>query len=162
MKLDYIVNLLPLSYMKMLKIETLEAKGTPEGDCIIWTGASGSGGYPMMRYNSEMRTVHSVIAQMKYGKVPNRESVNKVTRTCKNIKCINSNHIVVMTKGEIMMGAHQTGFNTLLNADMVRSIRKDFADNPYRGAQRDLAIKYGLNSRMIWNVVRNRLYKWVK
>jgi len=26
MKLDYIVNLLPLSYMKMLKIETLEAK----------------------------------------------------------------------------------------------------------------------------------------
>jgi hypothetical protein len=192
-------------------IEKIEAKGTPEGDCIVWTGASGGGGYPMMRYLSKvnnrglenpfavskMRTVHSVIAEMKYGKVPNRESIHKVTRTCKNIKCINSKHIVIKTKGAIMSDAHQTGFNTLLNADQVRAIRKEYDEQilyetdhygkrlmykepktgkwsmqPRRrqngntihrcGAQLDLAKKYGVNSRMIWNVVRKRLYRWVK
>jgi hypothetical protein len=160
-------------------IEKIEAKGTPEGDCIIWHGACSSQ-YPYMRFNSEMRTVHSVIAQMKYGKVPNRESRHKVTRTCKNIACVNSKHIVIKTKGEIMANAHQTGFNTLLTADQVRAIRKEYDElklvddnGNYRfrqngntihrsGAQNDLAEKYGVNSRLIWNVVRKRLYRWVK
>jgi len=181
-------------------IEKIEARGTPDGDCILYTGNSlHRQGYPMMRFEGKMRTISSVIAQLKskYGTVPNRESRDKVTRVCGNKLCINSKHIVIKTKGEIMSGAHQTGFNTLLNADQVRAIRKEYDEQilyetdhygkrlmykepktgkwsmqPRRrqngntihrcGAQLDLAEKYGVNSRMIWNVVRGRLYKWVK
>jgi hypothetical protein len=61
-----------------------------------------------------------------------------------------------------MLDAHQTGFNTTFNADQVRAIRKEYNDDPYHGHQNHLALKYGVNSRLIWCVVRNRLYKWVK
>lgn len=162
-------------------IEKIEKRGTPEGDCLIYTGNSlHRQGYPMMRFEGKMRTISSVIAQLKYGTVPSRESKEKVTRSCKNIKCINSNHVVIMTKGEIMKDSHQCGVNTLLTADQVRAIRKEYnslillnEDGNVRrrqngntlhkcGAQTKLAEKYGVNPRLIWNVVRGRLYKWVK
>jgi hypothetical protein len=162
-------------------IEKIEARGTPDGDCILYTGNSlHRQGYPMMRAFGKMRTISSVIAQLKYGKAPNRESRDKVTRTCGNIKCIKAKHTIIQTKGEIMKNAHQTGFTTLLNADQVRAIRKEYDalilvdknGNVRRrqngntlhksGSQQDLAEKYGVNSRMIWNVVRGRLYLWVK
>ena len=165
-------------------IEKIEKRGTPEGDCLIYTGNSlHRQGYPMMRFEGKMRTISSVIAQLKskYGTVPTRKSKDKITRTCGNIKCIKSEHTVVMNTGEIMKNAHQTGANTILNADQVRAIRKEYnaqvlrdengnvrrrkdnAQSIHRcGAQNDLAEKYGVNSRLIWNVVRGRLYKWVK
>ena len=161
-------------------IEKIEAKGTPDGDCILYNGNSlHRQGYPMQRFEGKMRTISSVIAQLKYGKVPNRSSRDKVTRTCGNKLCINSKHTIIKTKGEIMKNAHQCGLNTLLNEDQVRAIRKEYdalilvdKNGKVRrrqngntihkcGAQTDLAEKYGVNNRMIWNVVRRRLYNWV-
>lgn len=165
-------------------IEKIEKRGIQDGDCIIYNGNSlHRQGYPMMRFEGKMRTVSSVIIQLKskYGTVPGRKSKDKITRTCGNIKCINSEHTVVMSSSNIMKNAHQTGFTTQLNADQVREIRKEYnslvlkdkdgrvrrrKDNGQTihrcGSQNVLAKKYGVNSRLIWNVVRGRLYKWVK
>lgn len=142
--------------------EKIQSKVTPDGDCLIWTGAAGSGGYPMMRYKSKMRTVSSVIVEMRDGSVPNRESPKSITRTCGNIKCVALNHTVVRTKSEIMYAAEQTGTTLRFSTDEIRAIRKEYDDNPYRGAQRDLAIKWNCHPRHVWCIVSRRLYKWVK
>jgi len=143
-------------------IQKIQEKGTPDGDCLIWTGAAGSGGYPMMRYGGQMRTVSSVLVEMRDGTVHTRESPNKVTRTCGNKKCIALDHTIVKTKSEVMYAATQTGATLRFTPDEIRAIRKEYDDNIYRGAQRDLSIKWKTPSRHIWCIVSRRLYKWVK
>jgi len=150
-------------------LDQIVAKAVPKGDCLLWVGSFHRQGYGMMRFSAnpesgdaKMRTVHSVVAQLKYGTVPSKQSKDRVTRTCDEISCVNPDHIVIKTVSEIMMNAKQTGTNTRFNADEIRAIRKEYADNNYHGAQKDLAIKWGTNDRHMWNIVRKRLYKWVK
>jgi len=52
------------------KVKTLEdilERTERVDDCLIWTGGMHEQGYGMMRQDGKMRTVHSVIAEMKYG-----------------------------------------------------------------------------------------------
>ena len=142
--------------------ENIQGKSILEGDCRIWTGAVGSGGYPMMRYKNKMRTVPSVIVEMRGEEVPSRESPTSITRTCSNINCISSDHIVIRSKSDIMLDAEQTGATLRFSRDEIKAIRKEYDDNPYRGAQRDLAIKYQCHPRHIWCIVSRRLYKWIE
>ena len=59
-------------YVDEWTLESIKEFSDPEYDCCIWRGGKHKQGYGMMRYKGQMRTVHSVIAELKYGMKPTK------------------------------------------------------------------------------------------
>lgn len=144
-------------------LELIAMNGTPDGECLIWQGGKHRQGYGMVRYEGKMRTIHSVVAELKYGVRTNKQSKQKVTRTCNNLLCCNPDHIIIEDTHTIMKNANYTGKNARFHADTIRAIRKEFAEkDPQFGLQSALAKKYNTRPHHIWQIVRGITYNWVK
>lgn len=145
------------------KVKTLEdilERTERVDDCLIWTGGMHEQGYGMMRQDGKMRTVHSVIAEMKYGYTPDKFNGERVTRTCKNLACCNPGHIIIEDASQIQRTAsHRTGIFT---DDDIREIRDQYENHRYYGQTRDLAKKYGVVISTITSICKRRMYKRVK
>lgn len=139
--------------------EILE-KTERDGDCMIWQGGKHRQGYAMMRQAGEMRTVHSVIAELKYGERPTKYNGTRVTRTCGNKLCVNPDHIIIQKSSDIKRKRYHCK-NRRLTQEQVREVRKRYAEGEW-GIGRKLAKEYNVSHNIIYATVYNRLYKEIQ
>lgn len=163
-------------------LDKIMAHSTPEKDtdCLIWKGPWHRQGYAYMRQSARMRTVHSVIHELKTGdNAPGKSSKEKITRTCKNLACVNPEHIVLKNMTDVMKSAKQ-GNGCMFSSEDIRQIRKDLEKEFIRdedgnpvlnkngkikktvGYHRKLAKKWGGGHQHMWMICNNYRYRWVK
>lgn len=132
------------------------------GDCCIWKGATHVQGYGMMRQSGVMRTVHSVVAELKYGvTAPGRYSGKRVTRTCGNIACVNPDHVEIVDAGSINAG--KTFQRGRFSDDDIRAIRSEYDSHERKhGIVKYLAEKWNASVPLISSITRRTIYKRVK
>lgn len=132
-----------------------------DGECCIWVGAKHVQGYGMMRQRGVMRTVHSVVAEIKFGYAPGKYSGERVTRTCGNIACVNPDHVEIVTAGSINAG--KTFKRGRFSDDDIRSIRSEYDsyENKY-GVVKHLAEKWNTSLPLMSSICRKRIYKRIK
>jgi hypothetical protein len=149
---------------KFMTLERIKERTIEEGDCHIWTGPWHRQGYPMVRFpqTQSMRTVHSVVWELLGNTVPGKSDKAKLTRSCRNVKCVNPEHIVLKNMSDVMSQARQTGNSCRFKPDEIRAIRKEYDENIYHGCVSDLAKKYNCRNNHMYSVVTRRLYKWVE
>ena len=128
-----------------------------EGDCLIWQGGKHRQGYAMMRQDGEMRTVHSVIAELKYNERPDKYSGQRVTRTCGDKMCVNPDHIIIQESKKIKRKRYHCK-NRKITQEQAREIRKRYAEGGW-GIGRLLAKEYNVSHNTIYATVHNKLYK---
>lgn len=137
-------------------IEDILERTERDGDCCIWVGAKHVQGYGMMRQEGVMRSVHSVVAELKYGRKPTKYGGERVTRTCENIDCVNPEHVVIVNASQIQSGIYPK--KRTLSMETIRAIREDYANGDY-GCGPKLAKKYNISVHMIYSIAANRTYK---
>jgi hypothetical protein len=60
------------------------------GDCLLWTGYTSKGGYPMMEINKKKTTAQRISFMLSGGTIPDRYWVRTA---CKNKLCCNPDHL---------------------------------------------------------------------
>ena len=130
-----------------------------EDDCLIWRGGTHAQGYGMMRYETEMRTVHSVISEIKYGVKPTKYTGTRVTRTCGNLLCCNPDHIIIVDAGSLQRGnAADRGRFT---DEEIIEIRRQYDNEHYHGLVGKLAKDYDVTVNHMSSICTRRIYKKV-
>ena len=144
-------------YVDEWNLETIKSFSDPLDDCCIWRGGKHKQGYGMMRYNNKMRTVHSVIAELKYGIIPTKTSGTRATRTCDNLACCNPDHIIIESASVIQINAKPSS-KRILTQEQAREIRAKY--RPYGwGAAGKLAKEYNVTTNLVYSIAHNRTYK---
>jgi len=138
-------------------LQTISEFSDKENDCYIWRGGKHEQGYAMMRYNGEMRTVHSVMAELKYGERPTKYTGTRATRTCGNKLCVNPDHIIIEKSSDIKRRRYHCK-NRKLTQEQVREVRKRYAEGEW-GIGMRLAKEYNVSHNTIYATVNNKLYK---
>lgn len=138
-------------------LKTISEFSDKENDCNIWRGGKHKQGYAMMRYNGEMRTVHSVIAELKYGYKPTKYTGTRVTRTCDNKLCVNPDHIIIKQSSDIKRRRYHCK-DRKITQEQAREIRKRYAEGGW-GIGMKLAKEYGVRHNTIYATIANKLYK---
>ena len=128
-----------------------------ENECLIWKGGTHSQGYGMMRYERTMRTVHSVVAEIKYGTKPTKYTGTRVTRTCYNLLCCNPDHIIIVDAGSIQRGnAAERG---RFSDEEIIEIRRQYDEEYYWGIVSKLAKDYNVTANHMSAICRRWIYK---
>ena len=87
----------------MAKYEPIESRLarrlTPDGDCLVWTGAVGSSGYGVIGLSRSARTdyAHRVAYRLAKGPIPGGRQVDHL---CRNKLCCNPDHLEAVTQAE--------------------------------------------------------------
>ena len=144
-------------FKKHKTLEEVLSNTKLEGNCMIWQGGKHRQGYGMMRQRGEMRTVHSVIAELKYGERPTKYTGTRATRTCGNNLCVSPEHVIIEESANIKRRRYHCK-NRKLTQEQVREIRKRFAEGGW-SIGTILSKEYGVSSYVIYATVSNRLYK---
>lgn len=137
-------------------IEDILERTERDGECCIWKGATHKQGYGMMRQDGVMRTVHSVVAELKYGRKPTKYGGDRATRTCNNNLCVNPDHIIIKDASEIQSGIFPK--QRTLSMETVRAIREEYANGEYGRGPR-IARKYGISDNLVYAIANGRIYK---
>jgi hypothetical protein len=143
-------------YVNEWTLESIKNFSDPLDDCCIWRGGKHKQGYGMMRYKGKMRTVHSVITELKYGEKPTKYSGTRATRTCDNVACCNPDHIVIKNASDIRSGIYPP--KRTLSMETVREIREEYAKGDW-GRGKKLAEKYNVTIHLIYAIANGRIYK---
>lgn len=148
----------------MKNTEKILGRCTPQGDCMIWQGATHRQGYGMIRVDAKMQTVHRVVGLDKYGN-PGDSGTYKFSQTCGNKLCCNPDHIVVKTHSDVMNDCvpwrkPKTGKRSTLQPEDVVAIRND-PDSGWGSFVR-LAKKYGTTENTVGKIRRGETYQWIQ
>jgi hypothetical protein len=129
------------------------------GDCMLWKGGTHSQGYGMIRYQTIMRTVHSVVAQLKYNlkEAPGKYSGKRVTRTCDNLRCCNPDHIYIIDAWKLQRGS--AAYRCRFTQEQIADIRHRYDTNYYWGIIRDLSKEYDASEGHMSAICRRHIYK---
>ena len=144
-------------FRKHKTLEEILENTERDGDCMIWQGGKHRQGYGMMRQRGEMRTVHSVIAELVYGYKPDKYHGERVVRTCDNNLCVSPDHVIIEKSANLTRKRYHCK-TRLLTQEQVREIRKKYAEGSW-GIGSRLAKEYNVSSYVIYATVSNRLYK---
>ena len=130
-----------------------------ENECLIWKGGTHSQGYGMMRYERTMRTVHSVVAEIKYGTKPTKYTGTRVTRTCDNLLCCNPDHIIIVDAGSLQRG--NAADRGRFSDEEIIEIRRQYDNEHYHGLVGKLAKDYDVTVNHMSSICTRRIYKKV-
>jgi hypothetical protein len=128
-----------------------------DGDCMIWQGGKHRQNYGMMRQRGEMRTVHSVVAELVYGYKPDKYHGERVVRTCDNNLCVSPDHVIIEQTANLTRKRYHCK-NRKLTQEQVREIRQKYAEGSW-GIGSRLAKEYNVSSYVIYATVSHRIYK---
>lgn len=142
-------------------IEDILARTVREGDCMIWEGAKHPQGYGMMRQHGKMRTVHSVVAEIKYGYAPDRYHGERVSRNCGHVACVNPDHIEIVNASSLNAG--KTFQKGRFSDEQILDIREEYDSYVKKyGVVKQLAEKYNCSTPLMSGICRRTIYKRVK
>jgi len=144
-------------FKKHKTLEEVLSNTKRDGDCMIWQGGKHRQGYGMMRQRGEMRTVHSVVAELKYGEKPTKYNGTRATRTCGNKLCVSPEHVIIEESSKIKRKRYHC-VNRKLTQEQVREIRKRYAEGEW-GIGMRLAKEYNVSQNTIYATINNKLYK---
>lgn len=81
-------------------LESLMARTTRQGDCLVWQGATQAGnGYGISTYLGVQTTAHRIAYLLVHGHLDANKDVH---HTCRNRACINPEHLALVTHSENM------------------------------------------------------------
>jgi len=134
----------------MKTVEDLKAKSRQEGDCRIWFGGVHKQGYPLVRYNKQMKLVSRIVVEDKLGRTLERSE--RVKNTCGNILCINPDHYIVSQPGD--KEYHRGGKLKLSYEEQEELIAYyDSKENKW-GVKTELAEKYDIGIHTVTRILR--------
>lgn len=121
----------------------------PETGCWVWQRSlTKTGGYAQMRVNGRMVRAHRYFYEQKKGPIP---SGLEPDHTCRNVKCVNPDHLEAVTHAENVRRSSMAK----LDAQTRSSIRRFYV----KGAtQARIARMLGLKPRTVSAVVRGETW----
>lgn len=150
----------------------------PNTGCWLWTAASDSSGYGMIRAGENyMSKAHRVSWRLYRGEIPQDMYV---CHTCDTPSCVNPNHLFLGTHTDNMRdmaskgrssGAGSLGMingenngQSKLTEEAVKDIRKRYRrGNRYHvGNTRELAHIYGIRPDYVFKIYSRKVWKHVK
>jgi hypothetical protein len=78
-------------------MERFWSKVNKTDNCWIWTGCLNEHGYGQFRFNGKTSKAHRVSYILSFGKIDNNLVIDHL---CKNTKCVNPEHLELVTQGE--------------------------------------------------------------
>ena len=81
-------------------LESLRARTTEDGDCLIWTGSDNGKGIPKVKNGNGGMSVRRVVWELRKGKIPEGK---QVIVTCGHAGCIE--HLALATKAQVSKAA---------------------------------------------------------
>lgn len=155
--------------MTAITLDYIKARCIEEGDCLIWQGAVGDAGYPIMkRYGGPCLLVRRVVVGLD-GREPKPRQ--PVTCTCDDKRCVAPDHLKLSTwskvgkkaaakgafsskaRGSKIAASRRESSGVKLNADIARTIRESTESGPV------LAARYGVNKSRINAIKRGDAWK---
>lgn len=121
----------------------------PETGCWVWLLCINTDGYAQQFYKGKTTTVHKLYYEMVYGEVPEGFELD---HTCKNRRCVNPEHMEVVTHTENIRRSSRTKL-TLVIAGKIRDL---FSQGWTKLA---LSNKFGVSRRQIKRIVEHFHWK---
>ena len=143
-------------------LESLRARTTEDGDCLIWTGSDNGKGIPKVKNGNGGMGVRRVVWELRKGKIPEGK---QVIVTCGHAGCIE--HLALATKAQVSKAAqsrpdvraHRSATSAKaarakakLTMELARQIRND----PREGIV--VAAELGVCKSTVSHVRRNRTW----
>lgn len=127
----------------------VELGKSPE-DCWNWQGSvNKTTGYGKKQLNGDTLLAHRWLYQTLFGPIPDSLVVDHI---CGNRICVNPHHLRLVSQAENC----RSGAGTTLTADDVSEIRKLLRNGAKRGAQSELARRYGVTPATISDIKSGR------
>lgn len=132
-------------------------------DCIDHGMTGNAGGYAYIRYAGKAAVGVHRVAYCFNNNVPLESISGLVIRhTCDNSRCINSKHLVIGNQSDNMADKAERGrapkgvdhWSSTLSTDQIESIKSEYVYNSRSHGSTALAIKYGVCSATIRNIVK--------
>jgi hypothetical protein len=137
------------------------------GECWLWTGEIGTGGYGRVRFRCRHRSTHRLAYELTHGPIPCGMFVLHNCPGGDNPRCVNPAHLWLGTaaqnsadmvaKGRQAKGERQAHHR--LTEEDVREIRALFAAG--NGGPAVLGKRFGVSDTMIINILRGKAWKHV-
>lgn len=135
----------------------------PRGQCWEWTGKLGPTGYGLLTIRTTGHPAHRVSYELHCGPIPDGMLI---LHSCDNRKCVNPKHLRPGTFAENMQDRQdrlrtphgENMHQAKLDPDKVREIRRLSRDGL---SQSQIAARYGVSARAIWQVVARKSWKHV-
>jgi hypothetical protein len=145
-----------------MNINTILARCTRDGACLLWGGFVTKGGLPV----NYKRSVRRVIYEATYGPLSQKW---RVVATCDNPLCVEVLHLKKRRAAELAAEASRNSIQqhsvTTMRVnrarsdrtiEQIRAFRADvFAGMSIRGAAR----KHGFSNWLAWKIARNRIWR---
>lgn len=138
-------------------ILTITTPSHPLTECINWTGALNSGGYPVTWYNNKTQYAHRVVVNAKPGDV--------VRHICDNPVCVNPEHLIVGSakeNSEDMVAKNRQAWGeraarAKLTEGQVEAIRK------YEGnaSSRKVAKEFSISKTNVLDIWNKKIWKYL-
>jgi len=136
------------------------------GECWLYLGTKGGGGYGHISQNGRQRLAHRVSYELAYGPIP--EGMDVLHR-CDTPACVRPDHLFLGTHSDNIQDMLRKGRRrerrgeesnmAKLNADAVLDIRATYGRNGVRLI--DLAQKYNVHLSLISLVVRRKIWQHI-
>ena len=114
--------------------------------CIEWTGTISKWGYGHFWTGKRFIMSHRYAYQVRRGEIPKGMDLDHL---CRNRRCVNPNHLEVVTRAENL----RRGARTKLNLEKVLEIRSSSE------RAKDLAEKFGVDASTISDIRHGNLWK---
>lgn len=142
------------------RIERFWSRSERVGDCLIWQGGRGSGGYGKVGWtNRESCYTHRIAWMLTYGEMP--KPPLQVLHKCGNKSCIEPKHLYAGTQKENVRDAindgkfHMGPSHWFYNKNLTEEIRSQIVEEYKAGAsQSELGRKYGMSQAGIGSITR--------
>lgn len=132
---------------------------TNKEDCFIWQGTQRRNGYGKITWGGKHYVPHKISYLIFNGLI----KPNQVVRhTCDNKFCINPNHLIIGTQSDNIIDCVKRNrhHNQKLTKEEVIEIKKELK-NPYKGINKELALKYNVTHNAISQIRTGRNWYWV-
>ena len=155
-----------MSYNKLPLKERLLSKAVPDGDCLMWIGATHPRGYGQIRVNGKFQKAYRVSYEIHHGAIP---AGLVVMHSCDRPGCIKPEHLSVGTqadnvrdmfnKGRANKATGANNAKTKLTAAQVAEARALYIPKKYGHGAAVLGKKFGVSKMAMQEVLAGRTHK---
>lgn len=139
----------------------LLSKAAWVGECLVWNGGMGSGGYGTFHFNGRNQSAHRVSYQIHKGEIP---AGMVVMHSCDNRRCINPAHLSIGTSKGNAADMNQKGRNrqvagtkhhaAKLTPEIAAEIRRRYRPYCRKDGSSALAREFGITQGAVHAVIR--------